>query len=83
MVVLQRDPAAGTDLVGDRGHDVVALLHTYPGTSHTLDGVSGEVRHDAEVGSLVRVRIANTDSSPTVAWASAPFRLLAIGAGHA
>lgn len=58
--------------------DVVALLHTYPGTSRTLDGVSGEVRHVAAAGSLVRVRIANTDSSPTVAWASAPFRLIAI-----
>lgn len=59
--------------------DVVALLHTYPGTSRTIDGVSGDIARDAEPGAVVRVRVVNTDNAPTVVWVTgAGFRLLAI-----
>ena len=59
--------------------DAVALLHTYPGESRSLNGALGEVRQDARPGEPVRVRVVNTDNSPTVVWvAEGPYRLLAI-----
>ncbi|SDR79042.1 multicopper oxidase family protein [Agrococcus carbonis] len=58
--------------------DAVVLLHTYPGTSRTLNGVAGEVRHGAAPGAHVRVRIANTDSTPTAVWAEGGFRVVAV-----
>ncbi len=59
--------------------DVVAQLHTYPGTSRTIDGTAGDVVRDAQAGALARVRVVNTDSVPTVMWVTgAAFRLLAI-----
>ncbi len=59
--------------------DAVALLHTYPGTSRTIDGTSGDIAVDAPAGTLARVRVVNTDSAPTVVWVTgAAFRLLAI-----
>lgn len=61
--------------------DEVALLHTYPGTPRTLNGVAGEVRHTAEPGEVTRVRVTNTDNVPTVVWVTgAAYRLLAIDA---
>ncbi len=68
------EPADG--LVVD---DVAALLHTYPGTSRTLTGMSGEVAHDAAVGSTARVRLINTDNAATAAWVSgASFLVVAV-----
>ena len=64
---------------GGAGVEAVALLHSYPGESRSLNGTVGEVRQDAHPGDRVRVRIANTDNSPTVVWvAEGAYRLLAI-----
>lgn len=62
-VVIEPAPGLAED-------DVAALLHTYPGTSRTLNGVSGDVSHDAAPGSTVRVRVTNTDNAATAAWVS-------------
>lgn len=67
------------DPPGPTASDAVVLLHTYPGTSRTLNGHLGAVRRDARPGEVVRVRVANTDNAPTVVWvAGAPFRVLAV-----
>ncbi|WP_051215075.1 multicopper oxidase family protein [Granulicoccus phenolivorans] len=59
--------------------DEVAMLHTYPGTTRTLNGVAGEVFRAAAVGEVVRVRVANTDSVSTVVWVTGgPYQLVAI-----
>lgn len=59
--------------------DAVVVLHTYPGESRSLNGTQGQVRQDARPGEAVRVRVVNTDNSPTVVWvADGPYRLLAI-----
>lgn len=69
--------AAGEDDGADS--DAVALLHTYPSNSRSINGTVGEIRHPAEAGDTVRVRLANTDNGVTAAWvAGAEFRLLAI-----
>lgn len=58
--------------------DEVVLLHTYPGSSRTMNGVPEIVRPVAE-GDAVRVRLANTDNVPTVAWVSgASYRVVAV-----
>lgn len=59
------EPAAGLST-----GDATAVLHTYPGTSRTLNGVSGDVAHEAAPGSTVRVRVINTDNAATAAWVS-------------
>ncbi|GAA4894661.1 hypothetical protein GCM10025789_09960 [Tessaracoccus lubricantis] len=58
--------------------DAVMLLHTYPGTSRTVNGTREEVRVAAPDGATVRVRVVNTDNAPTVVWASGSFTLAAI-----
>lgn len=59
--------------------DALALLHTYPGGSRTLNGQVGELRHLADPGAQIRVRVVNTDNGTVAAWvAGAPFRVLAI-----
>lgn len=59
--------------------DAVALLHTSPSNSRSINGTVGEVRHEAAPGDTVRVRLVNTDNGITAAWvAGADFRLVAI-----
>jgi FtsP/CotA-like multicopper oxidase with cupredoxin domain len=59
--------------------DVVALVHTYAGAA-TVDGRTS-LPVDARPGQRVRVRVINTDNGPTRAWASAPYRVVAVD-GH-
>ena len=75
LVVLPR--AAGP--ADSRVADVVALLHTYDGVA-TLGGRSQLSVH-ARPGQQVRVRVINTDNGPTRAWASVPYRVVAVD-GH-
>ena len=59
--------------------DAVALVHTYPGGQRAIDGVVGDTRRTAAPGDTVRVRLVNTDSTPTSAWvAGSSFRVLAV-----
>ncbi|MBW9094102.1 multicopper oxidase family protein [Microbacterium jejuense] len=59
--------------------DAVATVHTYPGGQRTINGAAGEVRQTAEPGATVRVRLINTDSTPTSAWVTgSAFRVLAV-----
>jgi len=59
--------------------DVVALEHTYDAVA-TVNGRS-LLPVVARPGQQVRVRVVNTDNGPTRAWASAPYRVLAVD-GH-
>ncbi len=60
--------------------DVTALLHVYGG-QHTLNGAAGDERVDAAPGSIVRVRVVNTDQGTASVWSDAPFRVVATD-GH-
>lgn len=63
---------------GRAAPDTVALLHTYAGV-RTINGRAGESRVPAEPGSVVRVRVVNTDPGPAPVWvAGAPFRVVAV-----
>ena len=69
------EPEQGADAAAD----AVAMIHTYPGGQRTLNGEVGEVHQTANPGDIMRVRLVNTDNSPTVAWvAGSDFRVLAI-----
>lgn len=57
--------------------DVTALVHLYDGR-RTVDGVGGDLAVPAAPGTVVRVRVTNTDSGPMRAWSSAPYRVLAV-----
>ncbi len=76
--------AASTDAPAESGaegaaSDAVAAIHTYPGGKRTVNGATGEVRQEVEPGRLVRVRMINTDSTPTSAWVTgSTFRVLAV-----
>jgi FtsP/CotA-like multicopper oxidase with cupredoxin domain len=65
-------PAGGTTT----GIDALAVSHTYDGAT-TLNGTK-TVHVAAKPGQSVRVRVVNTDNGPVRAWASAPYRLLAV-----
>lgn len=68
------EPAQGRETV-----DATALVHTYPGGQRTIDGVAGESHRAAAPGDTVRVRLVNTDSTPTSAWVTgSTFRVLAV-----
>src|SRR5215217_8069057 len=60
--------------------DVLATAHTYGGIK-TINGVPGDLRVPAKAGQRVRVRVVNTDNGSIEAWASAPYKLLALD-GH-
>ncbi|WP_239539621.1 multicopper oxidase family protein [Microbacterium sp. B35-04] len=69
------EPAAEIDATAD----AVAAIHTYPGGQRTINGATGDGHVRAEAGATVRVRLINTDSTPTSAWVTgATFRVLAI-----
>ncbi len=58
--------------------DQLAVLHVYGGTS-TVNGETGDVPVDAPDGTIVRVRVVNTDNGATSIWTSgSPYRLLAV-----
>jgi FtsP/CotA-like multicopper oxidase with cupredoxin domain len=59
--------------------DVLALSHTYAGVP-TLNGREGFAAVRAKPGQTVRVRVVNTDNGPVRAWASSPYRVLAVDA---
>ena len=70
------EPAAATT---DAAADVVAAIHTYPGGQRTVNGAAGDGHYRADPGATVRVRLINTDSTPTSAWVTgSEFRVLAI-----
>ncbi|MBW9108919.1 multicopper oxidase domain-containing protein [Microbacterium ureisolvens] len=67
------DPAPETDAAtavagNPTAVDAVAAIHTYPGGQRTINGVLGESHQEAAPGDVVRVRLINTDSTPTSAW---------------
>ncbi|MDT0143913.1 multicopper oxidase family protein [Microbacterium sp. PRC9] len=73
---------AATAAVTTAGVDLVAAIHTYPGGQRTIGGALGASHHDAAPGDIVRVRLVNTDSTPTSAWVTgSSFRVLAVD-GH-
>ncbi|WP_136706128.1 multicopper oxidase family protein [Agromyces sp. H66] len=57
--------------------DVTALLHVYGG-QHSLNGRVGDEQVAAEPGSIVRVRVINTDQGTAAVWSGDPFRVVAI-----
>jgi FtsP/CotA-like multicopper oxidase with cupredoxin domain len=59
--------------------DVSAIAHTYGGV-RTINGRAADLRVPAQPGQRVRVRVINTDNGPMKAWASGPYRLLAVDA---
>ena len=69
LVVKHRDPGDVTD--------VLAVAHTYDGT-RTLNGKEGVVTENVPDGQVARVRIVNTDNGAVQAWASGPYRVLAV-----
>ena len=72
------DPAEPPAISADV--DVTALLHVYGG-QHTLNGRADDEHVAAEPGSIVRVRVINSDQGTAAVWSAAPFRVLAID-GH-
>jgi FtsP/CotA-like multicopper oxidase with cupredoxin domain len=72
------EPAEKTDAAAD----AVAAIHTYPGGQRTISGATGDSHQVAAPGDTVRVRLINTDSTPTSAWVvGSSFRVLAVD-GH-
>ncbi len=71
------DPA---EAPSDPTTDMVALLHIYGG-QHTLNGRAEDTRVDVAPGSVVRVRVINTDQGTAAVWSAAPFRVVATD-GH-
>jgi FtsP/CotA-like multicopper oxidase with cupredoxin domain len=57
--------------------DVTAAVHTYSGR-RTVAGRTGITSVDAPTGSVVRVRVINTDNGPMRTWASGPFTVGAV-----
>lgn len=66
-------PAASTDA---SDADVTALLHVYGG-QHTLNGRVEDEHVAAEPGTMVRVRVINTDQGTAAVWSAEPFRVVA------
>ncbi|MFK4835107.1 multicopper oxidase family protein [Microbacterium sp. ZW T2_14] len=63
----------------DAAADALAAIHTYPGGQRTINGAVGDAHRRAAPGETVRVRLINTDSTPTSAWVTgSDFRVLAI-----
>lgn len=58
-------------------HDVTAVAHTYRG-NRTLNGRTTDQPVAAQPGDTVRVRIINTDNGTLSAWASVPYRVVAV-----
>src|SRR5215210_6852811 len=63
-----------TDRAGD---DVIATAHTYGGKK-TINGAATDLRVPARPGQRVRVRVINTDNGSIEAWASVPYKVLAV-----
>ena len=57
--------------------DFLAVEHAYDGTT-TINGDTGGQRVPAKPGQQVRLRLVNTDNGAQVAWATVPFRVVAI-----
>jgi FtsP/CotA-like multicopper oxidase with cupredoxin domain len=57
--------------------DVTAPVHTYAGR-RTVAGRTGTTSVDAPAGSVVRVRVINTDNGPLRTWVSGPFTVAAV-----
>ena len=74
--VLPRVSTSSTTRDGSTTTDVLAVVHTYDGTT-TVDGHSGTQHVAAPPGRLVHLRVVNTDNGPQTVWADTPFRLVA------
>ncbi|QNE19302.1 multicopper oxidase family protein [Kribbella qitaiheensis] len=60
------------------GEDVIAAVHTY-NKIRTVNGGYGERRTDVPPGSVVRVRLINTDNGPMASWVDgAPYKVVAV-----
>jgi FtsP/CotA-like multicopper oxidase with cupredoxin domain len=60
------------------GKDVLAAVHTYD-KIRTVNGGYGERRTDVAPGSVVRVRLINTDNGPMVSWVDGtPYKVVAV-----
>lgn len=57
--------------------DVVALLHVYAG-QHTVNGRAQDERVVAAPGSVVRLRVINTDQGTDAVWGSTAYRVVAV-----
>jgi FtsP/CotA-like multicopper oxidase with cupredoxin domain len=58
-------------------NEVIATAHTYGGMK-TINGAATDLRVPAKAGERVRVRVINTDNGSIEAWASAPYKVLAV-----
>ena len=76
VVIEPTEPSAAAHVDAD----IVALLHVYGG-QHTLNGRVADEQVAAEPGSMVRVRVINSDQGTAAVWSAAPFRVLATD-GH-
>ena len=76
VVIEPAGPSAATHVDAD----IVALLHVYGG-QHTLNGRVADEQVAADPGSMVRVRVINSDQGTAAVWSAAPFRVLATD-GH-
>jgi FtsP/CotA-like multicopper oxidase with cupredoxin domain len=56
--------------------DAVALLHVYGG-QHTLNGRVQDEHVPVRTGSIVRIRIINSDQGTAAVWSASPFRVVA------
>ncbi|TWD82307.1 FtsP/CotA-like multicopper oxidase with cupredoxin domain [Kribbella amoyensis] len=73
-----RNGLFGTIVIGGSPKDVVAAIHTYDGR-RTLNGRTGSARQDVAAGTLLRVRVINTDNALVrVGLVGAPYRVVAV-----
>jgi FtsP/CotA-like multicopper oxidase with cupredoxin domain len=56
--------------------DIIALAHLYD-ADEAMNGHVGTESVEAPAGQRVRVRLINTDNGPAIAWAGAPYKLVA------
>ncbi|WP_426324935.1 multicopper oxidase family protein [Microbacterium sp. E-13] len=74
-----RTDAATAAPAGTPAADALAAVHTYPGGQRTINGALGDSHQEAAPGDVIRVRVVNTDSTPTSAWVTgSSFRVLAV-----
>ncbi|GAB2573320.1 hypothetical protein GCM10027269_31660 [Kribbella endophytica] len=73
-----RNGLFGTIVIGSRGRDVVAAIHTYD-DRRTINGSTGASRVDVPAGTALRVRVINTDNALIrTGLVGAPFKVVAV-----
>jgi len=60
-----------------RDVEAVEVVHHYQGVK-TLNGSAADARVDVRPGTLVRIRLVNTDNGPISVWSASPARVVAV-----